>query len=73
MPFGINPSFNEPKTDDETSAPQVTVPTEASVAAVQNPIAQLLGKKKKGPKPPQALASAIAKSRKAYQSKRKYG
>ena len=70
MAFGMGSSFNEPPDDDTTSAPPETVP---STSAVQGQIQSLLGKKKKSPRAPQALASAIARAKKGYQSKRRYG
>lgn len=70
MVFGMGSSFNEPKDDDTTSAPPETVPATSSVQGV---ISQILGKKKKNPRAPTALAQAIGRSKRAYQSKRRFG
>jgi len=65
--FGLSASFNEPTSDDDTSAPPMP----------QNPVAPLLHRQKKpfGPKikNPGALAAAISRAKKGYQSKRKFG
>jgi hypothetical protein len=70
---GLGSSFNEPETDDTTSAPPETVPSGPA-----NAIAQLLAKKKKKPfgtnvKNPGALAGAIARAKKAHQTGQKWG
>ena len=69
MAFGLADSFNEPKTNDPTSAPSENVPSTVS---------QVLGqqrKKKKGfgVKATGPLASAISQSKRARQSSHKYG
>lgn len=72
MAFGLSPNFNEPSSDDPTSASQpVNQP-------VQQPALQAVGQRKKkgfGPnvRNPGALAAAIAKSKRARQSTYKYG
>jgi hypothetical protein len=63
MSFGLKPSFNEPETNDTTSAPSETVPAP---------------KKKKKPfalnvRNPGALAGAIARAKRARPSAMKYG
>ena len=67
--FGMGASFNEPQSNDPTAAPPEAIPSPAQqMAAILSQ-----QKKKKNPRAPAALASAIAKSKRAYQSKRKYG
>jgi hypothetical protein len=66
--FDTGSSFNEPATQDQTSAPPESLPGTPPLG----------GQKKKkpfGPKVrnPGALAAAIAKSKKAFQSSHKYG
>ncbi len=75
MAFGMAATFNEPATDDPTSGqPGVgSSPTSVGVSALPNPIATLLGRKKKNPRSPAPLARAIAQSKRGYQSKRKFG
>lgn len=68
MSFGMGANFNEPPTDDPTSAPPETVPS--------NPVQAL--KKKKKPfgnniRNPGALAGAIARAKRARPSGMKYG
>ncbi len=67
MTFGLGSSFNEPATDDNTSAPPIP----------QNPTQTDTPKKKKpfGPKVRNsgALAAAIARAKRAHQSGHKYG
>jgi hypothetical protein len=67
--FGMGASFNGPDTDDTTSAPPASIPSPAQQ------MAQILQrqKKKKNPRAPQALASAMAKSKRAHQGNHKYG
>jgi hypothetical protein len=73
MAFGMGASFNPPKSNDPTSALPISVPSSSpGVQPITNPISALLGKKKKGPRAPQALASAIAKSKSSRQGKMKY-
>jgi hypothetical protein len=64
----LSDSFNEPKTDDTTSTPSLTVPKS---------VPQLLAqRKKKNPnqiKAPTNLARAIGQAQRARQSNHKYG
>ncbi len=88
MPLpGLSADFNEPQSDDSTSAPQMQVPQGAQQAPSLTPraqsiaggLAQALAKRKKagliGPtsKAPAALAAAIARARRAHQGGDKYG
>lgn len=72
--FGMSPNFNEPQSNDPTSAPPMNDPTSSSVQPMQNPVAQILAKKKKSSvRNPGALAGAIARAKKARQSGQKWG
>lgn len=75
MAFGMGAKFNEPSSDDTTSAPPEPVPSPSavSVSPGDNPIAALLGKKKRNPRSPAPLARAISQSKRGYQPKRKFG
>ena len=69
---GISANFNEPQTDDTTSAPQVQQPSPV------NAVAQILQQKKKkgfGPnvRNPGALAAAIGRAKRARPMTYKYG
>lgn len=65
MAFGQGASFNDPQSDDTTSAPPIP----------PNPVQQVLGsrKKQKNPRNPTDLARAISMSKRAKQSGHKYG
>lgn len=64
MSFGMGANFNEPKSNDPTSAPPETDPKAVQVASP---------KKKKGFRDPGPLARAIAQSKRAKQGNHKYG
>jgi hypothetical protein len=87
MAFGLDANFNEPQSDDPTSAPALQVPQGAQQPASLTPraqsiaggLAQALAKRKKagliGPtsKAPAALAAAISRAKKAHQGGDRYG
>ena len=66
-PFGLNAPFNEPDSDDPTSAPSISGPG--------NPNPDKKKKKPFGPKVrnPGALAAAISRAKRAHQTGHKYG
>jgi hypothetical protein len=64
-------SFNEPKTDDQTTTPPAAGTLKVASA---NPVMQALSKIKGAKiKPPSTLAAQIAKSKRARQGSHKYG
>ncbi len=87
MPFGLDANFNEPSSDDPTSAPSMQVPQGAQQSPSLTPraqsiaggLAQALAKRKKagliGPtnKAPAQLAAAISRAKRAHQGGDKYG
>lgn len=73
MAFGLGSSFNEPDDTDQTSVQQVSTPAGGQVNPLPNPIQALLGKKKKSPRAPQALAQAISRSKRGRPSSYKFG
>jgi len=81
MPFpGLSANFNEPGTDDTTSAPQIQVPgNQPATPTVGQSLAAALSKRKKagliGPtvKQPSELKAAIARARRGRPSSERYG
>lgn len=62
----LGSSYNEPPTDDQTSAPPVPQPTAGNQMGIQR-------KKKKLDRKSSTLAAAIARSKRAHQTGNKYG
>lgn len=84
MPFpGSNASFNEPQSNDPTSAPpmpdqqpmQSPQPSQGQAQGLAQALAQRKKKGLIGPivKPPSTLASAISKAKRARPSADKFG
>ena len=79
MPLpGLSADFNEPQSEDTTSAPPMPNEQSMQQKSAQG-LAQALARKKKkgliGPtvKPPSALAAAISRAKRARLSSQKYG
>jgi hypothetical protein len=80
MPFpGLSANFNEPQSDDTTSAPPMPDQQPTQQPTVGQSLAAALSKRKKsgliGPtvKQPSELKAAIARARRARPSSEKYG
>ena len=77
IPSALSANFNEPQSNDPTSAPPVQIPQQQPA---QQGLAQALAQRKRkkglvGPtiKKPSSLAAAISKAKRARQGGDKYG
>jgi hypothetical protein len=81
FPDALSANFNEPQTDDTTSAPPMQIPSsgQAQAPTVGQSLAQALKKRKAAglinpsTKQPAALKAAIARARRAHQGGDKFG
>lgn len=68
MAFGLTPD------PDETSAPPIDIPQTQELQSAASPMKSILAqRKKRGPRPAQGLASAIARSKRARPMTYKFG